>query len=139
MGALLDRLVEIQQRCNNLAPLASPVITVLRTGNRDRALAGTDAAGTSYAPLAPATLKRRKGTGPPQAPQGEASRIVTAQTWESDASPGELRLTGSWPSLAWLIYHVQGTSRMPARDPVGFRPQDIKTAKTLLREYVGKD
>ena len=138
MGKLLERLSDIARRAGDLTPLREPIRRILWEGNRDRALAGTDAEGRAFAPLAASTLKHRDGSGPPQAPHGAGSRVVTDYVVDVQAGPGRLSFTGSWPGLAWMIYHIRGTRRMPRRDPLGFTRSTLDRARTLLREHVMK-
>jgi hypothetical protein len=138
VGLIQERIADIARRCGDLSPLAVPVRKVLVDGNRERALAGTDANGVRFAPLKPSTLERRKGSGPPQAPRGASSRIVTGYVVSVLASVARLLITGSWPTLAWLGYHRTGTKHMARRDPYGFRPKDLETIRGMLRGYVMK-
>lgn len=139
MGKITEHLADIARRGGDLSPLGEPVRRVLWEGNRERALAGEDAQGRRYDSLSPATLKRRKGSGPPLAPRGAASRIVTGYVVSVIAAMSRLTFTGSWPGLDWVQYHADGTKRMPRRDPFGFRQRDLDKVRTMVREYIMKD
>lgn len=136
MGKISERLADIARRGGDLSPLGEPVRRVLWEGNRERALAGENAQGVRFAPLAASTLKHRKGTGPPGAPRGASSRVVTGYVVSVIAAVGRLSFTGSWPGLDWIKYHATGTKRMPQRDPFGFRQRDLDKVRQMLREYV---
>lgn len=138
MGQISERIADIARRCGDLSPLKEPVRQVLWEGNKQRALAGTDAQGTPFAPVAASTRKTRGGDGAPLAPHGASSRVVTDYTVNVQAGPGRLTFTGSWPSCPWMEYHHTGTKRMPRRDPYGFRAQDLDRVRQMLREHVMK-
>jgi hypothetical protein len=131
-----QQLSELARRCGNLSPLAAPVRQVLVDGNRERALAGTDAQGRAFAPVKASTRKTRGGPGPPLAPRGASSRIVTGYVVAVLAGVGRLTFTGSWPGLPWVEYHRTGTKRMPRRDPFGFRRRDLNRVADMLRKHV---
>jgi hypothetical protein len=133
-----ERLGDIARRCGDLSPLREPVRRILIEGNRARALAGVDAQGRRFAPLAASTLSRRRGTGPPLAPRYAASRVVTAYVVNVIAGPGKLSFTGAWPSVHFMEYHHTGTRYMPRRDPYGFRQQDIDRIRPMLGDYILK-
>jgi hypothetical protein len=136
--AQTERLADLARKCGDLTPLREPVRQVLIQGNRVRAVAGTDVEGIpyeDYAPLAPSTLRRRRGDGPPLAPRYANSRIVTAYEVDVTAGTGRMSFTGSWPSLPWMEYHHTGTARMPRRDPYGFTAKTLEEVRTLLREH----
>jgi hypothetical protein len=135
-GPAAERLADLARRCGDLTPLREPVRQILVDGNRERSLAGTDPQGRSFAALAASTLRRRRGTGPPLAPRGAQSRVVTAYEVDVLAGAGRLSFTGSWPSLPWMEYHHSGTARMPARNPYGFRQQDLDEVRALLVRHV---
>jgi hypothetical protein len=136
MGRISERLADVARRCGDLTPLADPVRRLFWEGNRAARLAGVDAEGRPFAPLAQSTLKRRKGHGPPLAPEGEASKIITGYVVQVTAGPGRLTFAGSWPDLDWIQYAADGTRHMPARDPLGFRRQDIDQVRDWMRGYI---
>jgi hypothetical protein len=135
-GPTAERLADLARKCGDLTPLREPVRQILVDGNRERSLAGTDPQGRSFASLAASTLRRRRGSGPPLAPRGAQSRVVTAYEVDVLAGAGRLTFTGSWPSLPWMEYHHTGTARMPARNPYGFRQQDLDEVRDLLVRHV---
>jgi hypothetical protein len=133
--AQTERLADLARKCGDLTPLREPVKQVLIRGNRERALAGTDAQGRDFDELAPSTLKRRRGSGKPLAPRGAQSRVVTAYEVDVTAGTGRLSFIGGWPSLPWMEYHHTGTARMPRRDPYGFTAKTLERVRELLREH----
>lgn len=138
VSPVAERLSDIARRCGDLSPLRDPIRRILVEGNRSRALAGVDAQGQPFAPLAPSTLRRRKGGGPPLAPLYSASRVVSQYVVDVQAGPGRLSFTGAWPRQRWMEYHHTGTRRMPRRDPYGFRRQDLDAIRPMLNDYVLK-
>jgi hypothetical protein len=137
--AQTERLADLARKCGDLTPLREPVRQVLIRGNRERSLAGTDAQGRTFAALAAATLKRRRGPGPPLAPLGAQSRVVTAYEVDVQVGTGRLSFIAGWPSLPWMEYHHTGTARMPRRDPYGFTAKTLEDIRTLLREHYRKN
>ena len=137
-SALKDRLSDIARRCGDLSPLREPVRKILVEGNKARALAGVDAQGRPFAPLAASTLARRRGSGPPLAPRGTQSRVVTQYVVNVQAGVGRLSFTGAWPSVHFMEFHATGTRYMPKRDPYGFRQVDLDRIRPMLADYVLK-
>lgn len=135
---ITKRIADLARNAADLSPLRDPVRTILVQGNRERALAGTDAQGRRFAPLASSTLKRRKGSGPPLAPRREASRVVTGYSVNVQAGPGRLTFAASWPGQPWMEYHARGGGRLPRRDSYGFRQQELEKVKDLLRQHIMK-
>jgi hypothetical protein len=77
VGLIHDRVSDIARKCGDLSSLQEPIRSRLVEGNRQVIMSGTSPGSTAkVAPLAPSTLRRRKGNGPPRAPRGEASRVV---------------------------------------------------------------
>src|SRR4051812_17458551 len=101
MGAITERLADIARRAGDLSPLGEPVRRALWEGNKERALAGETAQGAKFAAVKASTQKTRGGSGPPLAPRGAASRIVTGYVVSVVAAVGRLTFTGSWPDLPW--------------------------------------
>lgn len=134
MGIINDRLAAIVRRAEDLAPIGDRVRAILWTGNKERALAGTDAQGRPFRPLAPSTLRRRKGSGPPLAPEGADARIVTGYVVVVSAASGRLTATGSWPDVPWVEYAAQ-----QGRDCYGFRQIDVDKVRATLRGHMTGD
>lgn len=135
MTDLLRHNREILARGRNLAPLEPELRRIYVEGKRAQLLAGRDAQGGEFAAIKPATAKSRGGAGPPLAPRGAASDIISRYSVRFEWLSSVVRIVAGWP-MNWVQYHRTGTSRMPRRDPGGFRPQDRKAAMDLVREYV---
>jgi hypothetical protein len=135
-SALTERLSDIARRCGDLSPIKEPVRKILVEGNKARALAGVNAQGQAFAPLAASTLRYRRGTGPPLAPRGTQSRVVTQYVVNVTAGVGRLSFTGAWPSVHFMEFHATGTRYMPRRDPYGFRQVDLDKIRPMLSDYV---
>jgi hypothetical protein len=133
---LHERNAEILERMQHLERLEPQLREVFTQGKREQLLAGTDASGHPFAPLAQSTLRQRQGSGPPLAPRGADSLIVTGYQITVAVASGQLTITAGWPFLSWVKYHRTGTRRMPRRDPGGFRPADVADAMRRLREYL---
>lgn len=132
MGILTERLEAIARQAGNLAPLGEPVSRRLEAGNRLAIMAGTTPAGVAVASLKPSTLKHRGGDGPPRAPRGAASRIVSMYRVETALSTGQAVFNGSWPGFAAAAY-------ISAARPVGgFRPVDLVWSMDQLKSHVFK-
>ena len=136
MGKLAERCADIARRCGDLSPLRAPLRQRLWEGNRAAVLAGTTPTGQAVAPLKPSTLKHRKGNGPPRAPQGAGSRVVTGYVESVVAGPGRLSFTGSWPAFPQIEYLDRGTNHMQARPTFGFRPVDLEATRADLRRHI---
>lgn len=132
----MRRIADMARNAGDLTPLREPVRKVLWEANKARALAGVDADGNRYKALAASTIERRQGNGPPLAPRGPQSRIVTGFVVSVSAGPGRLTFTGSWPELDWIEYHVNGTKRMPRRNPLGFRLDELEGIRRMLAEHI---
>jgi hypothetical protein len=131
-----DRAQQILDRLGRLKEVAEPVRQIFLHGKREQLLAGTDAQGVAFAPLAPSTLTRRDGFGPPLVPHGSHSRLITGYVVTVEVHGTELAIDGDWPGLDWVKYHVSGTKHMPKRDPGGFREQDKVKAAATVQEFL---
>jgi hypothetical protein len=116
LGRVSDRLVDLQ-------PIALELKDLMLRENLEARLAGVDKDGQALAPLrhgrplTPAEIRDRGGDGPPLAPRGAGSRVVTE--FEVDIIPvgnGDIIIQGSWPRIPWLALHSIGAGRLPVRD-----------------------
>jgi hypothetical protein len=130
MGKLLQRNQDIARRCGDLSPLAEPVRARLVQGNREAILAGLSPDGRPVAPLKPATLKRRKGSGPPRAPEGASAKVIIDYVVTVAAGPAALRFTGTWPGFP-VVEYLDRT-----RPTLGFRAADLEWIRTQLRKHI---
>jgi hypothetical protein len=65
-----------------------------------------------------------------------ASRIISGLEIEFvDLGIDGVDIVGSWPSMPFLRFHVTGTRHMPARDPVGIRPQGWAAIEDALDRF----
>lgn len=137
MGAIKERLSEMAKRCGDLTPLAQPIRERLQEGNRAVIMAGVSPGSTAkVAPLAASTLKRRKGDGPPRAPMGEGSRVVSGCAVNIITGVGRLEITKSYPTLGRIAdYLDEGTPRMPARPFKEFREVDREWIRGQMKAY----
>jgi hypothetical protein len=133
---LLERNTEILARLGRLQEVAEPIAQIFREGKREQLLAGADAGGFPFAPLAPSTLSHRQGSGPPLAPNGSSSRVITGYVVSVEVDARGLTISAGWPALDWIKYHRTGTKRMPKRDPGGFRDQDKAAATKVIEEFI---
>lgn len=133
-----ERLGDMAKRCGDLSPLAAPVRRIVEDDNREAILSGQDCRGHAVSALAPSTLERRDGSGPPRAPHGMASRLVAGLVVVVHAGLSRLAISKTWPDAPWWVYHASGTRNMPARDPSGVRPEATARVRELLSKYIMK-
>lgn len=134
-GELLRKYRGIQERLDDLSPLEPRLREIYTDGKREQLLQGRGTQGDDFAPVKASTIKTRGGSGPPLAPHGEASRIVSGFQVLFERVPATLRIVAGW-SLDWVKYHKTGTRHMPKRDPGGFREQDRRAAFDALRKWI---
>lgn len=132
---LSQRLSERARRCEDLSPLAAPVRDLVSQDNREAIMAGQDCDGHRVADLSPWTIATRKGTGPPRAPRGTSSRMVADLVVSVLSGVGRLSYTKSWP-MDWVRFHMDGTRKMPRRDPSGVRPAARAAIHERLAAFV---
>ena len=135
MATILEETTRLEARMRDPRPIAADVEQVLRDGNRIHLLAAVDVHGRHYDPPKPATIRSR-GPGTVMVPKDTASVLITRYEVLVELEPGEAIFTAGWPGLDWVHYHVTGTSRMVARDPTGFRAEDLDKTMRLLRSYI---
>jgi hypothetical protein len=133
---LLARNRLIAERIDRPAPMAERLRVLFVEGKRAQLLAGHDAQGTPFAPLAASTLRYRKGFGPPLVPNEGASKLIAGYVVTITTEPAQIRVEAGWPGLDWVRYHQSGTRRMPQRDPGGFRAPDVAEALRLWKEDI---
>lgn len=143
-------------------PLLIEWRAILEEDNERGALAGLDGWGK---PLAPVTYRPRVGTdpismapldynnlrrsaylslsGPPLAPRGAGSRIVTNfRTAHGGDGPGRWYAQGAWEDVLsvkgtpFLPFHFRGEGRLPRRDLAHVRPSALAKARQALRDFV---
>lgn len=138
MGKLLDRNRDLLRRAEDLRPLQAAVRQVLVAGKEEQLLAGREADGSRFAPLAASTARRPRANPSPLVPHGNLSRAIAGYRVDFETYTGEPRVivTAGWPGLDWIRHHRTGTRRMPRRDPGGFRAEDLARVRDILRRYV---
>ena len=119
----------------DLRPVEHRLRQVFVEGKRFQLTRGVDARGVAFAPLKPSTQQHRSGTGPPLAPQGVNSDIVTRYDVRIEQAVNGLVLLAGWP-MAWVKYHREGGRNLPRRDPGGFREEDKRDAMKIIRDWV---
>jgi hypothetical protein len=93
--------------------------------------------------LAPADYRRL--TGPPLAPRGLDSRVITNLMTEHGRDPAEAHAwyaKGAWldvvnaDGVPFLQYHFDGAGKLPRRDLRGVRPEGLRRAEEALARWV---
>lgn len=120
------RFADMAYRAFDLRPLAVRIAEILVAQNRDLRTAGLDQYAVPFVDLAPSTMKKRVRQGrmgPPLAPDGSSSPIVTGFQVDTLVNyPDDIVLTGHWPGVPWVGYHVDNQGprgHLPVRDPAG--------------------
>lgn len=90
------------------------------------------------------TEQYRKLTGPPLAPRGRYSRVIsnfvarygfTGTEWFVEAMIGDVI---SRKGVPFLLYHFGGEGRLPRRDLRGIRPADREKLDKMVRDEILK-
>jgi hypothetical protein len=126
-GHLSETLDRLSKGLKDLSPIQGAMKTLVLNGNREGL--GTDRDGAPLEPVKLSTMKRRGGNGPPLAPHGTNSRIVTQAQVDSTVTPNGMAVELSWPSLSWLKYAAA------KRNIVGIRPQTLGQVNQELLSY----
>lgn len=159
----LDRLERAVKSLEEISftPLMEAWETILSDDNRRGAMAGLDGKGNPLQPVTyrPVPVKRidyrtlannnltsshyRSLSGPPLAPRGLQSRIVTNyRTASAELSDGRWTAIGAWEDVlstrgvSFLRYHFTGSGALPVRDLRGIRPDVRVEARRTLREFL---
>lgn len=129
-------LADLEYRVTDLRPLAVEIGNLIEVDNMAARMLGVDVDNQPFQPLADSTLRKRVGNGPPLAPMDMSSRIISGlEITLVDVGIGGIDILGDWPSMPFLHYHVTGTKYMPARDPVGIRPQGWATIEDAVDRF----
>jgi hypothetical protein len=115
-------------------------------GHKEGILAGTDKMGRRLAPLAPSTLKNRKGTGPPLAPQFAAARVISSLQVDWQRASGISVMVAKFVGMdskagrPFMQYHMTGAPavNLPKRDVGGIRPKTWQVLMRLHREMAAR-
>jgi hypothetical protein len=144
---------------------------IIETDNRDGIMKGLDKDGVPINSYAPITyrpkgppkrhLRRKVGAfnpgvggnlssseyrrlgGPPLAPRGTGSRVITNLLTGKEGQPGDTQWAaiGYWEGVVspkgnpFLIHHFTGAGRLPRRDLRGLRPAGRAKALTALQAW----
>lgn len=94
-------------------------------------------AGSVPSPEAPAGVS--EGDGPPLAPRGVDSRVITDfETFYGADGPNRWRVVGHWDNVVskdgvpFLPFHFEGRGRLPTRDLAGLRPDGMARALAVI-------
>lgn len=87
-----------------------------------------------WRPLAPATLRRKKGPGILR----ESGRLFDSLTSPGGEHEEEISKTeGRWgTAVPYAIFHQTGTSKMPTRPPIDFREEDKREITRLVQRFI---
>lgn len=161
----MDRLERYVLSLEDIAfePLMNAWEIILKEDNAESAMRGLDGKGL---PLQPVTYRpnpnKKKPTdyrtlpfnnltsshyrtlsGPPLAPRGLGSRIVTNfRTASAKLSDGRWTAIGAWEDilnrfgLPFLRFHFRGEGSLPVRDLRGVRPNAVRRAREALRAFM---
>jgi hypothetical protein len=159
----LDRLERAVKSLGEIsyAPLMAEWETILSDDNTRSAMAGIDGKGNPLQPVTyrPKSVRRidykllsnnnltsshyRSLAGPPLAPRGMQSRIVTNyRTASAELSDGRWTAIGAWEDVlstkgvSFLRYHFTGSGALPVRDLRGIRPDVRVEARRSLRDFL---
>jgi hypothetical protein len=143
LQARLDRMQARVGLSNvNKRVIATEVERELWEINRADRTRGVDRRGVALVPLAPSTLARRKGKGPPLAPKGAGSRVVTEYLAELDVRPGKVEVKAGWGPIlsktgrAFLEFHILGKGYNPKRDIAGITPKGHGRLRILIPAWI---
>lgn len=137
---LEHNLIALSYRIFDLEPMAKVAEEVMIRQNEEGALMGIDQYGNTYDALAKSTWKTRPGSGPPLAPQGVASRVVSDFTTDLEHGFDEITVRGRWPNCPWMRFHKTGAPKnnMPERDPIGIRPHGWQQLAVEFHNWIQK-
>lgn len=142
---VVDRWINRVYELFDLTPLVAPLSDIMREQNDVARILGRDKDDVDFAVLAESTMKKRirQGRlGPPLAPDGGGSPIVTGFVVDAEIShPDDFTLVGHWPGVPWVGYHVEphvtpGGGIRPTRDAVGLTPTARAQAEDVFLRYI---
>lgn len=115
---------------------------LIKQGNADDRLRGVDRYGRPLVPLKSARKGRYKGaTGPPLAPFGSSSRVVSRFVTRRGRRGGDRFVEAGWSDVLskqgrpFLQFHIRGSSPMPRRDIAGLSPQTWARIRDAFRRW----
>jgi hypothetical protein len=112
--------------------------TAVTDDNREARLRGVDRLGRPLAPLRSARKGKYRGaTGPPLAPFGASSQVVTRFKVATSITSNGGRLRAGWDGPPYLGYHFVGAGHNPVRDLAGITPAGWRgKVIPIVREFV---
>ena len=125
---LLSRIDALEKRGGNLSPVMAVISEIMLGGVEDEF--ETEGRG-QWPPLAPSTLRRRRG-GSAKILQDTGVLAGSAYA-RHGADFAEVGL-----GARYAIYHVTGTSRMPARNPFDVADRVWDEAVNALFDYLAE-
>jgi hypothetical protein len=107
----------------DLRPLADEVRFIAKDDAQQRARAGLDVDGVPLTPL-------RRGDGVPIAGVGDAMVVEVLHE-----SGGDFLIRGTWPTMPFLSYHVEGAGHDPVRRVVGLSDEARERLREATRDF----
>lgn len=140
-GGLSDQLFSMLRglRDADTMKLGQDVARILKEENERNIMAGINADGSETADLKESTIKRgRGGFGPPRAPRGRASRIVTMfEVAVARSGEHEVVVRAGWPGFGAARFMQEGTRHMVARPPAGLTPSTRAQLEEAAHRFGG--
>jgi hypothetical protein len=145
-----DGFTDLDRRLGQLAhpdpetvrPLMESWERVIDADNRRGVLAGKDKDDRDLPPVKKRTGKYKGKSGPPLAPDGEASRsIANLATGWAQTSDTQYVAFGAWENVvsdagvSFLPFHIRGEGHLPIRDIAGIRSQGVAEAQGALEDW----
>jgi hypothetical protein len=136
----IDRFFTQAYQLFDFRPLAQTLAGILRDQNARTRSSGLDKNDVPFLPLAESTMKKRVRQGrmgPPLAPDGASSAIVAGfSVYIDDPQPDDITLTGYWPTVDWVGYHMEPWGTRPVRDAVGIPPPDWDRIDAAFHDFI---
>jgi hypothetical protein len=124
----------------DLSGIESEVRKVIQEEHRRARTAGLDISGDVLIPITNDTVRRRrqlgKGNGPPLAPDGDESRVVTNFLVTTESHGDRLDISVGYIGMPWIEMHAQGGPHLPKRDVIGIQPEAIEKIREIFIEEV---
>lgn len=121
---------------------ADKIAQAVEDGNRRDRLAGVDRFGRRLTSLrSPRKGEYRGKTGPPLAPSGASSRVVTNFRADARRRGGQWRIIAGWVGILsdrgvpFLGFHLVGAGRNPIRDIAGISPRTWVDLRKVVADF----
>lgn len=121
--------------------LANAIAGEIALGNDADRLAGRDRYGRPQTPVKPRRGRYAGKTGPPLAPSGAASRVVSNFRSQPFRRGGQWRIVAGWEDVVssagvpFLPFHDTGTSRLPRRPIFGIGPGTWRRINARIKDF----